>query len=83
MKLAIMPPYVFSAIVGLALWSLSERLNPGYVDCGDWIIWFGFSLFTLAVTRMHAAGEANRNIPRSRKWLRVVYRGLILVSLSL
>lgn len=83
MKLAISPTYIFSAIVGLSFVSLSSISNPGYgrID-GNWVIWIGCTVFTLALTRMHAAGEAKRNIPRSRKWIRVVYRGIILLALG-
>lgn len=82
MKLLIQPKLVISAIAGLGLWAFSERINPGYGGFGDWIIWLGFSVFTLSVTRMHAHGESKRNIPKSRKWVRVLYRGAILVFLS-
>ena len=82
MKLLINPKWVFSAIVGLGLWSFSERINPVYASLNDWIIWLGFSIFTLAITRMHAAGESKRHIPKSMKWIRVLYRGAVLLFLS-
>lgn len=82
MKLAISPIYVFTSIIGLGFLSLSDRANPGYGFLGDGIIFLGFSIFTLSLTYMHAAGEAKRNISMSRKWIRVVYRGLILLFIA-
>lgn len=82
MKLAISPVHVISAIIGLSLLSLSERLNPGYGFAPDGIILLGFSIFTLALTYMHAQGESKRDIPGSRKWIRVIYRGLIFLFIG-
>ena len=83
MKLAISISYVFSTIIGLGLVSLSARVNPGYGVSGDWIIWLGFSIATLSLTRMHAQGESRRDIPADRKWIRVLYRGLIFALIGL
>jgi hypothetical protein len=82
MKLAISPSYVFNTIIGFSLVSLSARVNPGYGFLGDWVIWMGFTIATLSLTRMHALGESKRNIPADRKWIRVIYRGIILLLMG-